>query len=92
MTLHDVTVLYSNIRHSAASSGMDGTLYPRSILVLHGLRDDDEGYIRTLISQIEDPLGAAVTLSELLSTNEKLIRTFVDDDLLEVYTLQTESW
>ena len=34
------------------------------------------------MEQLEDPLGAAVTLSNLLSTNEDLLRKFVSPDLI----------
>ena len=35
-----------------------------------------------IMEQLEDPLGAAVTLSNLLSTNEDLLRRFVSPELV----------
>ena len=45
-------------------------------------------WITALIERIEQPLGAAVTLSELLSTNELLLRRFVNDALLNDFARQ----
>ena len=48
-------------------------------------------WITALIERIEQPLGAAVTLSELLSTNELLLRRFVNDALLNDFARQITS-
>jgi len=42
-----------------------------------------EDWIKILVGCLEDPLGSAVTLSDLLSTNESLLRTYVSDALMD---------
>ena len=42
----------------------------------------DKNWMTVIMDQLEDPLGAAVTLSNLLSTNEDLLRKFVSPDLI----------
>lgn len=46
---------------------------------------EPESWITNLMKKLEDPLGAAVTLSELLSTNEYLLTTFVNEPLVEEF-------
>ena len=40
-------------------------------------------WMTLLVSSLEDPLGSAVTLSDLLSTNETLLKTYVTDELMD---------
>ena len=42
-------------------------------------------WITTLLDQLEDPLGAAITLSKLLSANEELLMKFATPSLVESF-------
>lgn len=50
-----------------------------------------ERWIVNLTQTLEDPLGSAVTLSELLSTNEELLHTFVTDELVNNFASMIEA-
>ena len=57
--------------------------------------DDGTGWelqdnVRILMSMTSDPLGAAVTLSELVSANTTLLNQFVDDKLLSDFAMMIE--
>ena len=60
--------------------------------VLHRLqKQNKQKWIVTLTECLEDPLGSAVTLSELLSTNEELLHTFVTEELIDNFASMIET-